>query len=608
MSPRVRRALLLALPVVAAFGLSIFELHNDDAGFHIATGRYIRDTGTIPSFNPFSYAEDGAVWIQHQWLPAIGMSLLVDAFGPKGLVLAKAALVAAIFGVLAWLFGRLRLGGGVGALLLAVAVAAGANRFYERPYLLSLIALAATTSALLLWRRGAGHRAAWAATLIPAFAVHLHAGALDSLLVWTALLGGLLAERLLPGWGPRGGDDPVRAPIPLRRALAHLGALAALLVLGVALLAPSGLALLTLPVRFSASTYWHEHLVEFRPLPFDRAVTLQWVAVAAGLGTLALAVARRRLFEAFLVGGFVLLGLRHLRMIWPMATVVAAAAGALLADAPPRALGRPAARWGAPVVAAALLLVAWTEQSARFRMGLGEGGVDRRHHALRLVELAGTLPGRAFVSDGLAGTWLWRNYRAVGSDGPLPPEDQHRVLVHNCLECYEESTYIDLYQAIRYGEPGWDTHLDALGVRTLLLKHTSPGERRLQGGRPNLRQHVFADPRWMLVDFDDTAAVWTLRSPGMEPAETLDGFPVDPDTGRPAAGAPWSKVRAALQAHAATHPADTRAARILLSLARHTGDVATEAEATRVVLERAPDSPDAEALLTRLRTLAAPPR
>lgn len=595
--------LLLAIPVLAAFGLSVFELHNDDAGFHLATGRFIRETGTVPSTNPFSYAHDGATWIQHQWLPAVGMSLVVDAVGPKGLVLVKATLVAAIFGVLALLLARLRVQAHAGALLLAVAVAAAANRFYERPYLVSLLALAITVSALLLWRRGAGRWAPFSAVLVPAVAVHLHAGALDSLLVWAALLGGLLAERALPRWAAAP-DGDVADP-PLRRALAGFGVMVVLIVAGAALLAPSGLLLLTLPVRFSASAYWHEHLVEFRPLPFDRAVLLQWLAVAVGAATAALAIARRRLVEALLVGGFVLLGLRHLRMIWPMATVVTATAGALLADAGPRALARRATRWATPALAVTLLLVAATEQAERFRMGLGDDGVDHRHHALRLVDLAGTLPGRHYVSDGLAGTWLWRNYRAVGPAGPIPEDEQQRVLVHNCLECYDERTYIDQYQSIRYGEPGWDRKLADLGVQTLLLKHTSHGERRLQGGKPNLRQHVFADPSWVLVDFDDTAAVWTRRDANTALPPTLDGFPVDPDSGRPAPDATWPEARAALAAHAASHPTETRSARLLLMLATRAGDAQTAAEAARLILTRDPTAPDAEELLRRAQ--GAPP-
>lgn len=592
---RLGRALLLLVPVLAAAGLATFELHNDDAGFHLATGRFIRDTGHVPLTNPFSYAEDGATWIQHQWLPAIGMSLVVDAFGVKGLVVAKALLVALVFGVVAWLLGRLRAPAHAAALVLAVAVAAGANRFYERPYLVSMVALAVTTGALLLWRREPGSRAApWVAALTPAIAVQLHAGALDSLLVWAAFVVGLGAERALR-------QSPT---VPLGRALAFFGGLLVAVPLGLLLLAPSGLGVLTLPLRFSASAYWHEHLVEFRPLPLIRAVALQWVAVGMAAGALATALWRRRLFEALLVAGFAALALRHLRMAWPMAVVVAATAGALLADRAPRVLSGRFARVGLPLGAVALLLVAWTEQAERFHMGLGDDGIDARHHALGMMDRAAGLPGRHFVSDGLAGTWLWRVFRAVGPDGPIPVEQQRRLLVHNCLECYEETTYIDVYQHIRYGEPGWERQVEALGVRTFLLKYTSPGERRLQHGRPNLRQGLFASPAWVLVDFDDSAAVWTRRDGA--PAEALDGFPVDPDSGAPAQEASWGEVRAALLAHAESHPDSTRASRILMSLAARVGDERSAAEAIATILRRDPDAADADALLDRLRRLSAP--
>ena len=100
------------------------------------------------------------------------------------------------------------------------------------------------------------------------------------------------------------------------------------------------------------------------------------------------------------------------------------------------------------------------------------------------------------------------------------------------MECYEESTYIDVYQAIRYGEPGWRQQVDRLGIRSFVLKYTTPGERRFQGGKPNVRQQLFADPNWLLVDFDDVAAVYVHRDHLPAGVTTLEPFPLDPDTGR----------------------------------------------------------------------------
>ncbi|GMV41424.1 MAG: hypothetical protein AMXMBFR64_31400 [Myxococcales bacterium] len=582
---------LLVIPVLAAAALAIFELHNDDTGFHLATGRYIRDTGTVPDANPFTYIDDGHRWVQHQWIPAVGMSLVADTFGVKGLVVTKALVVALAFGVLAFALWRLRTPPPAAALLLAVAVAAGANRFYERPYLLSMVGLTVTTTALLLWRQDPRRRAApWVALAAPAIGIHLHAGALDSVLVWGAFVAGLIGERALGQPG-----------VPVRNALAFFTGLLVAMPAGL-LLEPGSIDVLTLPLRFGSNAYWHEHLVEFRPLPFISAVALQWVAVAVAVAALVAALWRRRLFEALLVAGFVALALRHLRMAWPMAMVAAAVAGALLSERVPRLMANRLLRVGLPLGAAALLLVAWTEQSERFQMGLGDDGIDGRHHALAMMDRAAQLPGRHFVSDGLAGTWLWRVFRAVGPEGPIPAEDQRRVLIHNDLECYTERTYIDVYQHIRYGKPGWDTMVADLGIRTFLLKHTSPGERRLQEGRPNLRQHLFASSNWVLVDFDDSAAVWTAATGA--PPDTLRSFPVDPDTGEPAEGARWRDVRGALLAHAAAHLESTRSARILLRLASRMGDGAAAAAAIRLILQRDPAAGDADALLEQLRALS----
>ncbi len=592
--------LLLALPVLAAAALSIFEIRNDDLGFHVATGRYIRATGSVPDYNPFSYAEDGAVWVQHQWLPAVLASLVDDLGGPKALIVTKAILVALVFLVLArhaWVAG-----GALCALpvLLALAVSASANRFYARPYLMSALALAIVTTSLLRWqargfRFGSPVLLAGAATVV---GLHLHAGGLDSVLVWATVSFGALA--LIRSQG--------------RHALGRV-LLAAALVLAVAagslaLLAPAGVAGVLLPLQFSFDPYWNKHLIEFRPLPLMLQFWPQWLfVVIAGAGAL-LAGWRRRPVELLLLAGFGLLAVRHARMVWPMVIVATACLSTLLGSA--RATRRPAEpdrlHWAAAVVATLAILAAAGAQQARlFRMGLGDDGFDRRNLPIELMERAADLPAEVFVSDGFAGTWLWRHFRLSAPDDHqrhLPPEERRRVLIHNCLECYARETYVDLYQHIRYGLPGWDERALGLGIRTFLVRHTSPGERRLQEGAPNLRQQLFGDDRFLLVDFDDVATLWVLKDSAPAGLTGLNGFPVDPDSGAVRSGATYSELRDALSAHAAASPNTTRSLLMLARGARAVGDLATMAQAVREALERAPRDPQARQLYREVMELA----
>lgn len=543
--------------VIGAALLALFQLHNDDAFFHIATGRWILSHGEVPLHNPFSYAGDGAIWLQHQWVPAVAMAWLADAFGIAALVCAKAAWVGLVFAVLAWHLDRARLPEGLAASMLAVAVIASAFRFYERPLLVSALALAVVGSALLRWQRDEqrGRALPALAVVTTVLAWHLHAGALHSVLAWCALVGGLALRAVLARWSgpPDQRDVAIRH---LRAASGWFVLCVAATLLSLALLAPSGLSVLTLPVRLSANEYWHAHLSEFRPLRWRVSYALQWSGVAMA-GVVALWALRQRRWPALLlVVGFTALALRHQRMVWTMTIATVVAVGCLDLGARWTArLRRPVWHTATLILSLALLLAGWMDQDRWFRMGLGADGLDQRRHPVHLLTVAAGLPGETFVSDGLAGTWLWLNFRDVDASGqPLDGPQQRRVLVHNCLECYEESTYIDVYQSIRYGEAGWQDKVAALGIRSFVLKYTTPGERRFQGGKPNIRQHLYASEDWLLVDFDDVAAVYVRRDhlpPGLA---TLADFPVDPDTGRGRSGANHTTIMAALLEHAARRP------------------------------------------------------
>ena len=543
--------------VLGAALLALFQLHNDDAFFHVATGRWILQHGEVPLHNPFSYAGDGATWLQHQWLPAVGIAWIVDNWGVAALVCVKAAWVGMVFAVLAWHLDRARLPVGLAAAALAAVVIGSAFRFYERPYLCSILALAITATALLRWqrRRFMGNAPPSLALITTAVAWQLHAGALHSVLAWCALLGGTVVA-----WGVAWRGDDAELLATSRRALLRAGtwfvAMVVVSLVGLALFAPGGLAVIALPAHFSANAYWHAHLAEFRPLALTTAYLPQWLVVFLAAIVAVWALLQRRWAVLLLVFGFTALAVRHQRMVWAMGIATIAGLGALnLRVEVDRRLRGVVWRAGLLVFSLILLFAGWVDQDSWFRMGLGEDGLDRRRHPVALLQRAATLPGETFVSDGLAGTWLWLNYRdRVETNAPIEPQQQHRVLVHNCLECYKESTYIDTYQRIRYGAPDWAQMVERLGIRSFVLKYTTKGERRFLGGKPNVRQHLFASDDWLLVDFDDVAAVYVHRDHAPAGLTTLEPFPVDPDTGRARAGASDATIMVALLDHAARSP------------------------------------------------------
>lgn len=568
---------VLAVPVGLAAVLAVFPIHSDDAFFHVAVGRWILAAGQLPQHNPFSYADDGATWIHHEWLPEIGMAWLADHAGVGALIVAKAVLVAAAF---ATMMATLRSSGVAPALAVALGCLAAwgcAFRYYERPYLFSILALAGTTWALLRWQATGDRRARLVAVVLPVAAVQLHAGAIDGVLLWLAFaVGHTLQARL---------HQPGRLPP------AHIWGASALvvglLVAGLALLAPSGLQALGVPLALSGNGYWHEHVAEFRPLRFDAEALPQWLLVAVACAGLLRAIQMRRMFEAFAIGGFAVLAVQHARMIWPMSVVAMPLTAGLFEDVVRPHLGRRSLHLALSGVALLCAIGAVREQHARFGLGFGPRVIDQERHPLAMLRLGASLPGEALVSDGLAGTWLWLHFPTQAAvSHPERTHGRKGVLVNNCFECYREATYRDVYQRIRYGDKDWKQLSERYGIRTFVLKYTTQGERRFQAGRPNLRQLLFADPSFVLVDFDDGAEVFALRSSLPPGTATLDGFPVDPDSGAARPGAPTAAIRRALADHAMRHPESARSLGFLAQLERQLGHIDEMHAATAERLRR----------------------
>ena len=101
------------------------------------------------------------------------------------------------------------------------------------------------------------------------------------------------------------------------------------------------------------------------------------------------------------------------------------------------------------------------------------------------------LRGRSFVSDVWAGPFLGEFYPG------------QRAFFDPRLEAYSEDFALNVYQRIRYGEPGWDALLDRYEIDTILLRYTTAGEAGWQAGKPNLRQRLVADPRYSLSELSD---------------------------------------------------------------------------------------------------------
>ena len=229
--------------------------------------------------------------------------------------------------------------------------------------------------------------------------------------------------------------------------------------------------------------------------------------------------------ETLLLGGFTLLLFRHQRMVFEYALVAAFVLARWVGLGDRGSVEVGARRKGSRLrnlllVAGGLISVgALGMQYSTARFGLG---VDDRFYPARIFSFVRQheLPDPTYISDAWGGHWLWEFY----------PE--RKVFYDNRLEAYSFEFFRDVYQSIRYGEPGWQEKLDSYGIRTLVLKYTTPGEREFQEGRPNIRDLVIRSRNWNLVFWDDLGMIYVRQPcPGCFRFGRLN-----PDTLAPVAG------------------------------------------------------------------------
>ncbi|MFO0950816.1 MAG: hypothetical protein U0835_06605 [Isosphaeraceae bacterium] len=138
--PWVFDLLLLCLFLSLTFLLGMFPLKDTDFWWHLRAGDMIRQSGSVPKVDPFTYGAEGKPWIDLHWVYQVGISLVFERGGVPALTLAKCVITTAA--VLLLVTARRRewpLGVMLLAWLPALLVLGG--RMYVRPETLTLLYL-----------------------------------------------------------------------------------------------------------------------------------------------------------------------------------------------------------------------------------------------------------------------------------------------------------------------------------------------------------------------------------------------------------------------------------------------------------------------------------
>lgn len=509
-------AILPVLVVALAAVLALRRLDNTDTWWHLAAGRWIAGHAAVPHADTLSSTVAGRPWTDLQWLFELTLYGLYRVGGVNLLVLG-AALVHALATALLVVNLRGALGG-VGTAAIALWVTAIAQeRFAIRPEMMSFLLLET-----VLWLCATGEpRCLWFLPAVMLVWVNSHALFVVGAFVIVCYMVGTAATQssLVPaGW--RAPPDAVR----LRRML--MAGTAALLVTLVNPYGPSGVAFpVKLMSRINGSNPIFQSVGEFQP-PFSgyfvtsalRAYQYFLVfgvaaAVLAAIVTLRGAAGRDSATVRFDLPGlgiFVglgavsLLARRNIALFaLGAAPFVARSLAAVHEHVPPRArqAGDLATRalalvMGPVLVAAGWFVVSngfyrWNSLVHEFGMGMLPVFPDRAAAFARQMKLRPPL-----FNDLTSGGYLaW--------DRPL----DSGVYIDGRLEVYDIdflSHYVDDLAV----PDRWEADAEAAGIQTVVFGHWWPNHEALI-------RHLYDDPRWALVYFDDVALVF-VRLAGNE--------------------------------------------------------------------------------------------
>ena len=149
---RTLDGLLIVLFLTLAFLLGSFPLKDADIYWHLRTGDLIRQTGTIPRTDIFTFTREGTPWIDLHWIFQVAISWLHERGGVPALNIAKC--VVTCLALLILIATRKRdwpIPVMVLAWLPALFVLAG--RIYVRPETLTLFYLSVFLAVIFRWDR-----------------------------------------------------------------------------------------------------------------------------------------------------------------------------------------------------------------------------------------------------------------------------------------------------------------------------------------------------------------------------------------------------------------------------------------------------------------------
>jgi hypothetical protein len=480
---------VLAIPAVTA----LQPISEYDTWWHLRTGQWIVEHGTVPTVDPFSTYGDAKPWVAYSWLFGLLLQGLYQGLGLFGIVLYRVVLAVGVVAAIRRLVVRrqpqLALAAG---LVAAAAVALTPLLVGERPGLFTILFCTLTLDAVLTLREGTGSRWVWLLPVCYVVWANIHVQFIHGLFLLGLACAAPLADRFL---GVR--RDGASADTWGSRGWWQLVALATACFLAT-FVNPYGARLYTVVVEYARQKETYGLFAELKAMDF-REVS-DWVVLGL-TGAAAFALGRRRPLSAFdilLLAAAAYFSFHAKHDLWFVVLV----ACALVAPWPTRSASQPSpspsrsesGTLGWLLAAAALVLVVAVVARQR---DFSEDHLQAQVAEEFPAEAAAVIEERGYAGPvynhfDWGGYLLWRLPR-LGSaiDGRTNIHGDRRI-----------KQFADTWE----GRPGWDGDPDLAAARLVVLQRRAP-----------LTALLRRDPRFAVVHEDAVAVVFVPRTPSAAP-------------------------------------------------------------------------------------------
>jgi hypothetical protein len=471
-------SVLYALPV----GVALLPLVDYDMWWHLRTGQWIVEHGTVPTTDPFSQygLQTGKPWFAYSWLFEVGAYGLYRGLGFEGVFLGRAVLTLGIVLALHRLVARREPRFLVAAVLLGLAVLALLPLVTDRPWLFTILFATLTLDVVLDLREGRPARRVWLLPTLFVLWANLHIQFVYGLFLLGLACAAPLADRLLGRDGTE--EGAARAwTADWWKLVAVTAACAA-----ATLLTPYHVQVYRVVLEYATHRVPLGEVSEFRALGFREP--WDWCALILAAGS-AFALGRRGRFSAFdvlLLAAGAWFGFRGKRDVWflVLAALAVVPNPAELPAAAPSFM--PTRRQALAVAGVVLPLL----------VGYGAFAAAG-NHVQATLEAMYPVRAAAFVKEHdypgpLYNHFNWGGFLIWDLPG-LPVAMDGRTNLHG-------DDRIARSMATWRGEPGWDSDPELASAGVVIAEARAP-----------LTSLLRRDVRFRLVHEDATAAVFVAR-------------------------------------------------------------------------------------------------